>query len=454
MSVDPKKFGLSKSLIDAVNEALHPNQKKLDVADPKGKLDAKDFKKLRGEGSKSDFLDLDKDGNKTEPMKKASKEVKEEADLEENKLYHVSWGSNRDHQVVAKHGEEAVSKAKAAILKKNPKLQDKKYSDAFDKKPTVTNLSHERKVQKEEALDEKAVSQAQQKAAGAALATQRGEYAGGKKGGAVNRMALMKASELRKIAATKRTGLPMRKEETELDEADSYSIKNTKTDNTYHISKYPITSNHSIYKKIKAKDPQAQIHKNGQPMKEEVEEIDELSKGTLGSYVKKASSDMAVKLRSGSEFDNKASAIEKQTNRGNMNNYASGREAEKNRDKAYGGYLKRKRGITKAVDKLTKEEVEVTEADDAIAKQIAAKKDAMQKQIRQKIAQKQMSVLQQKAQKKIQTIKAGTEKCSCGSTNESKMKCEVHGGNMNGIKGGKEAITVNPPLREASKTKY
>jgi hypothetical protein len=349
MSVDPKKFGLSKSLIDAVNEALHPNQKKLDVAEPKGKLDAKDFKKLRGEGSKPDFIDIDKDGNKSEPMKNASKEikeddahfaqqskkmqdainmhlrkgksyadaakaakvhVKEEADLEENKLYHVSWGSNRDHQVVAKHGEEAVSKAKAAILKKNPKLQDKKYSDAFDKKPTVTNLSHERKVQKEEALDEKAVSQAQQKAAGAALATQRGEYAGGKKGGAVNRMALMKASELRKIAATKRTGLPMRKEEI------------------------------------------------------------------------------------------------------------------------------------------------VSEADDAIAKQIATKKDAMQKQIRQKIAQKQMSVLQQKAQKKIQTIKAGTEKCSCGTTNESKMKCEVHGGNMNGSKGGKEAIVINPPLREASKTKY
>jgi hypothetical protein len=65
-----------------------------------------------------------------------------------------------------------------------------------------------------------------------------------------------------------------------------------------------------------------------------------------------------------------------------------------------------------------------------------------------------MNVLQQKAQKKIQTIKAGTEKCSCGTTNESKMKCEVHGGNLNGSKGGKEAIVINPPLREASKTKY
>ena len=64
-----------------------------------------------------------------------------------------------------------------------------------------------------------------------------------------------------------KNGQPV-KEETELDEADSYSIRNTETDNTYHISKYPITANHTIYKKIKAKDPQAQIYKNGQPVKE------------------------------------------------------------------------------------------------------------------------------------------------------------------------------------------
>jgi hypothetical protein len=61
------------------------------------------------------------------------------------------------------------------------------------------------------------------------------------------------------------------KEEVELDEADSHSIRNTKTDRIYHISKYPITTNHTIYKKIKAKDPDAQIHKNGQPVKEEVD---------------------------------------------------------------------------------------------------------------------------------------------------------------------------------------
>jgi hypothetical protein len=57
-------------------------------------------------------------------------------------------------------------------------------------------------VPKEEAMDE---ATKQQKAAGAALATQRGEYAGGKKGGAVNRMALMKTKDLVKIARGKKT---------------------------------------------------------------------------------------------------------------------------------------------------------------------------------------------------------------------------------------------------------
>jgi hypothetical protein len=57
-------------------------------------------------------------------------------------------------------------------------------------------------VPKEEAMHE---ATKQQKAAGAALATQRGEYAGGKKGGAINRMSLMKTKDLVKIARGKKT---------------------------------------------------------------------------------------------------------------------------------------------------------------------------------------------------------------------------------------------------------
>jgi hypothetical protein len=80
---------------------------------------------------------------------------------------------------------------------------------------------------------------------------------------------------------------------------------------------------------------------------------------------------------------------------------------------------------------------------EAVADPMAAKKAEVQ----QKIAQRQASAVQAKANKRISNINASNDKCSCGSTNESKMKCEVHGDS--GMKGGKEKIQVNPPLREA-----
>lgn len=106
-------------------------------------------------------------------------------------------------------------------------------------------------------------------------------------------------------------------------------------------------------------------------LKKEEVELDELSKGTLGSYVKKASSDMADKLRSSSEFADKSAAVKKQMKRGNYNNYGRGAEAEKNMDKEFGGYVKRERGITKAVGKLTKEEVQFSEEEIARIEEIA-----------------------------------------------------------------------------------
>jgi len=97
-----------------------------------------------------------------------------------------------------------------------------------------------KKLRGENEVDEVAASMTQQRAAGAALATQRGEYDGGKKGGAINRMSAMKPSDLMKIAGTKKNELPMRKEE--------------------------------------------------------AEQVDELSKSTTGSYIKKASSDAEAAL--------------------------------------------------------------------------------------------------------------------------------------------------------------
>lgn len=81
---------------------------------------------------------------------KDSKPVDEAAD---HSIYHVSWGPGLDHEVVAKHGEEAVSKAKQHLITRTPKLKDPKYSDTFNKKPTVHNVSKERSIQKEDGGD-------------------------------------------------------------------------------------------------------------------------------------------------------------------------------------------------------------------------------------------------------------------------------------------------------------
>lgn len=77
---------------------------------------------------------------------------------------------------------------------------------------------------------------------------------------------------------------------------------------------------------------------------EDVDQLDELSKATLGSYVKKASQSAAVNaLKSGTAdaFDKKA--------------------AETIRNNAFGKAQKRLKGVAKATDRLTKESVDMTE---------------------------------------------------------------------------------------------
>ena len=171
-------------------------------------------------------------------------------------------------------------------------------------------------LRKEENIDEKSVSKAQQHAAGAALATQRGEYDGGKKGGAINRMASMKTSELRKFAGTKTKGLPTHKEE--------------------------------------------------------VEQVDELSKATLGSYIKKAATDVATNSAATgrhAERSNKIADHQKKT--GDYTHDNQRRKDSKTADKAFDKSWKRRQGINKATDKLTKEDVQVDEVLDTNVKKFA-----------------------------------------------------------------------------------
>jgi hypothetical protein len=71
-----------------MNERLSGKQRNIDK-NKNGKIDAEDFKLLRGKKTetkegKPDFLDLDKDGDKKEPMKKAAKDAKNKGGKKES----------------------------------------------------------------------------------------------------------------------------------------------------------------------------------------------------------------------------------------------------------------------------------------------------------------------------------------------------------------------------------
>jgi hypothetical protein len=86
--------------------------------------------------------------------------------------------------------------------------------------------------------------------------------------------------------------------------------------------------------------------------KEEAEQIDELSKKTLGSYVNKAAKDSRIHGQIATDFENTADKARKQSKKDSFE-----RLNRKYLEKSW----KREDGIKKAVDKLTKEEVELDE---------------------------------------------------------------------------------------------
>ena len=87
-------------------------------------------------------------------------------------------------------------------------------------------------------------------------------------------------------------------------------------------------------------------------VKEEAEQLDELNKSTLGSYVKKASHDVAAKGAATRQFANDSEAARK------GEDYSEARKKMQMADKTFAKSWKRREGMAKAVDRLTKEEVD------------------------------------------------------------------------------------------------
>jgi hypothetical protein len=265
----------------------------------------------------------------------------------------------------------------------------------------------------EEVIDEAQTKQ--QRAAKAALATQSGEYDAGKKGGAINRMALMKPKDLKKLAKEEvdppvTTDKKKDKEKSDMDDMDAKMIKGGKTEVNLQPRTDDRPENASLEdskskkatkdenQKIGAKSGvkeetmshtpfglpqglidavnealkggQKKLDKNhngkldgqdfkmlrGEKVKEEAvvedEQIDEVSKDTLQHYIRRASTDAA----------NHA--------------YTAGKGAHGkmtiNKDAYHAMADKRLRGISKAAQKLAKEEAQFSEEElariEAIAK--------------------------------------------------------------------------------------
>jgi hypothetical protein len=86
--------------------------------------------------------------------------------------------------------------------------------------------------------------------------------------------------------------------------------------------------------------------------KEEAELIDELSKSTLGSYIKKAAADSTISRKIGADFENRANSKRSPA----MKDASTALS-----DKFKSDSRKRKANVDKAVDRLTKEEAESVE---------------------------------------------------------------------------------------------
>lgn len=101
------------------------------------------------------------------------------------------------------------------------------------------------------------------------------------------------------------------------------------------------------------------------------EALDELSKKTLGSYIKKASHDVATKSAATGRYAERANKVKDETKKGDYSNYQQGKKDDATADKMFGKSWKRREGIAKAVDKMTKEDTQIDEVLDSNMKKLS-----------------------------------------------------------------------------------
>ena len=436
MSIDKKAFGISDSLVNAVNEALKGGQVKLDK-NHNGKIDGQDFKMLRKEELKGGQKNLDKNHNGKLDKQDFKMLRKEETVAEGNPM-------NKEKKNAAVAAVGAKNKDSQYLNKMNPSVADKirgrekmsgKDRQQFEEVEQVDELSgslahraaHGAWIKTDKA---KAAFKGQAKAA--AQARKFGQYAAKKGYYDAPKKTNEEAQQVDEIS----TKLAVNYAKGASKSMDTAAAKGSDGHSTFMKRvaghKLALDKTNPEHKRLKAKvgttDANAKDAAYKKTVGEDVEQVDELSTDTYHSAAKKAAK------RAMGDAQGRSGPIFKK--------YAG--MANKFRDK---GMSQEKK------EKAMKEETDpgfVSEAENAVAKQIAAKKDSFKKQLQQKIAAKQMNTMQAKANKRLSNIHASNDKCTCQEGKGKSMTCEMHGDKDKAMKGGKEQIIVNPPMREAA----
>ena len=514
-SIDKKAFGISDSLVNAVNEALKGGQVKIDVAEPKGKITGADFKKLRKEKTVAEGNPMNKEKknaavaavgaknkdsqylNKMNPSvadkirgrekmsgndRKQFEEVEQVDELSgslAHRAAHGAWiktdkakaafkgqakaaaqarkfgqyaakkgyydapkktneeveqideigDTKRGQKLINKVHKRASERLGKAVANKDPK-NARKYQEvghqAWDRMPS-------NKYEEVEQVDELSGSLAHRAAHGAWIKTDKAKAAF--KGQA---KAAAQARKFGQYAAKKGYYDAPKKTNEEAQQVDELST------DTYHSAAHKAAKramgdaqgrSGPIFKKYagmanKFRDKGMSQEKKEKAVKEDIEQVDEISKKLAARYNNKVAREVGKNQNSGGD----PAKLLKRKNR------EAGHKLSWNK---YHNY--------KVKVPATNEETDpgFAEAND-MSKQIAAKKDAFKTQLQKKIAAKQMNVMQAKANKRLSSINASNDKCSCQEGKGKSMTCEMHGDKSKGIKGGKEPIDINPPMREAA----
>ena len=136
MDLKKELGGVADAVSKIMDEALKGDQHKID-ANKNNKIDAHDFKLLRSKkkveeaAAKPDFIDLDKDGDKKEPMKKAASDKKMKEEVEELDEY-KSTGGVYKHK--GTYGTEKSLEAGYTDFDKENELAKKNLKDKKPKK--------------------------------------------------------------------------------------------------------------------------------------------------------------------------------------------------------------------------------------------------------------------------------------------------------------------------------